>query len=212
MEIKYISLGSTCESAHCLKKYLRNEAYPFDWITTIDSEKFIKIIEDDFKFFLDVNCLLVVNKDPFILINNQYNIEFLHEGMFNKEFFFVNMKKLQEKYNRRIERFRNLKNFTGKVIFFRHSYKYSVSDPWRIFKCNDNLEISDSYSINLYNSLKKYFDKLNFTLIIINNHNENNIVEEKIIHENLIKIKCNTDLELEVKSELYKKYFINENL
>ena len=132
--------------------------------------------------------------------------------MFNKEFFFVNMKKLQEKYNRRIERFRNLKNFTGKVIFFRHSYKYSVSDPWRIFKCNDNLEISDSYSINLYNSLKKYFDKLNFTLIIINNHNENNIVEEKIIHENLIKIKCNTDLELEVKSELYKKYFINENL
>jgi hypothetical protein len=48
------------------------------------------------------------------------------------------------------------------LYFLRHAYKYSVTDPHRIFKCEENLEITDDYAIKLYDKLKSYFNKLNF--------------------------------------------------
>lgn len=88
MDTIYVSLGSTCEISHILKySQLRKQAFPFDWITTIDSDKFIQLIQDDFKFFLDPKYLVSTNIDPFPLINTYYNIEFLHDGIFNNELF-----------------------------------------------------------------------------------------------------------------------------
>ena len=210
MDYKFISLGSVCEVAHCLKECsLRKEGYPFDYITTIDSDKFIQLLEDKFKNLLDDTYLIPCNNDPYPIYNNYYNIEFLHEGVFNKtekSVYDLNYKNLQDKYKRRIERFLNLNDYTGKVYFIRHSYKYSISDPHRIYKNNDNIIITDDYAIKLYDVLKNIFTKLNFGLIIMNDHDENILIEEKKIHENLIMCKTNINLELDVKSKLYKNY------
>jgi hypothetical protein len=202
--IIFVSLGSTCEISHILKNnQLRKQAFPFDWITTIDSEKFIKLIQEDFKYFLDRKYLISTGKDPFPLLNTYYNIEFLHDGVFNNELFDINMQKFQEKYMRRINRFRDL---SGKVVFLRHSYKYSMTDPHRVYKCEDNLNISDDFAIKLYNVIANYFNKLDFTLICVNNHDKNELSEYKKINDNLILIDSNTALDLDIKSDLYKKY------
>ena len=75
MDYKFISLGSVCEVAHCLKECsLRKEGYPFDYITTIDSDKFIQLLEDKFKNLLDDTYLIPCNNDPYPIYNNYYNL------------------------------------------------------------------------------------------------------------------------------------------
>jgi uridine kinase len=71
------------------------------------------------KYFLDDNYLISTNKDPYPLLNTYYNIEFLHEGVFNNELFNDNIQKLKNKYTKKIERFRNLSEYTGNVVFFK---------------------------------------------------------------------------------------------
>jgi hypothetical protein len=208
MDTKYISLGSVCEVAHILRKGgLRLEGYPFDYITTIDSEGFLEILKDDFKYFMDDTCLLPANKDPYQIFNSYYKLEFLHEGVFNEELYETSIQTLKARYQRRIERFRNLKTYTGPVIFVRHAYKFSLDDPHRVYKCGDNINITEDYANRLYEILKIYFNELNFKLLILNNHTEDTIIEEKRIHDRLIIAKSNIALDIETKSDLYKQFF-----
>lgn len=147
----FVSLGSTCEICHVLRETgLRTVAYPFDWITTIDAPGFLNILREDFKHFLDTSCLQPVNKDPFPLLNVYYKTEFLHDGRFNKEILDTSMADFQSKYERRIQRFRDIANHKGKVVFLRHAYKYSLTDPNRVFFCEDNLEITVQWSCSIF--------------------------------------------------------------
>lgn len=206
MEPKYISLGSTCEVAHSLKSCgIRKEGYPFDYITTIDCHKFITILDTNFEHFIDDRHLVPAKVDPFPLYNTYYNIEILHEGVFNTEGYDRNMTLFKEKYMRRIERFRLLNEYGGKVVFLRHAYKYSVTDPHRIYQCADNIRIDDAYATELYASLKRFFDKLDFTLIILNNH-EGSFIEERRIHDKLIFCLNDPSKELVAKGNAYKEY------
>ncbi len=52
----FVSLGSYCRPAHILKGCnMRHAAYPFDWIMSFDGEGLIRVLKDDFKYFLDTN-------------------------------------------------------------------------------------------------------------------------------------------------------------
>lgn len=211
----FVSLGSTCEIAHVLRECgLRNASYPLDWITTIDTSGFLKLFQENFKHFLDKSCLTPVRKDPYPLLNEHHKIEFLHDGRFNDESFANSMTDFQSKYQRRIERFRNLNNPSPlHVVFLRHAYKYSTSDPHRVYYCQDNLKIDDDQSMETYHTLQKFFPDLPFTLIIVNNHDISDIILEKqMINDGLsgcklIKIHANPGLDLKTKSELYLRFF-----
>lgn len=208
----FVSLGSYCEVTHILRACgIRKAAFPFDWITTLDSEKFLEILDDDFCYFLDEDYLRVGDRGPGPLLNAYYLLEFLHEGDFRGNGYVPNMEKLQAKYQRRIQRFRSLSEYPGKVYFLRTAYIYSTTDPNRYYYCADNLEITDEYAWRLYHSLKHLFPQLDFTLIIINNWEEKEICEEKRLEENLIKIRSNPNLDLTTKSESFIK-FIQSNL
>jgi len=203
----FVSLGSTCEVAHILKANgFRKAAFPFDWITTIDSEKFLDILNQDFKYFLDESYLSVVDSGPGPLIHIYYHLELLHEGNFRGDLYQPNMQKLQSKYKRRIERFRKLTEYQGKVVFLRTAYQYSITDPHRYYHCAANLKISDEYSWKLYHALQNLFPNLDFTLIIINHYTGDSVREEKRLNDNLIKNKSNPYLEPSAKWEAYKEY------
>jgi hypothetical protein len=203
----FISLGSYCEPAHMLRFCnLRKKAFPFDWVISFSGESLIEILNDDFTHFLNDAFFLSYGPAGHLL-HSYYHLEFLHEGNFNGGQFIPLIEKLKPKYQRRIERFRQLSQYKEKVFFIRSAYQYSTTDPHRYFKFEDNIEISDEYSLRLYNALVKRFPHLNFSLIIINSHNNDSIEEEKKLLPNLIKFRANPNQDNQLKIDAYKKFF-----
>jgi len=85
---------------------------------------------------------------------------------------------LQSKYRRRIERFKTLKNHQGKVIFIRAAYIHSTVDLNRYYTVPENIEISEEYALKLHHALEKYFPDIDFSLIVVNNHDQQNIIKK----------------------------------
>jgi len=207
----FVSLGSNCGVAGILRASdLRNAAFPFDWMVTYDGEKFIELLDNDFAFFLDPKYLHVEPSDPGYLIQTYYHMEFLHEGDFRGQAYISSLEKLQSKCERRIERFRQLKNYSGKVTFIRSSYIDSLIDP-HIYVSNENIELTDDYSIRLYESLKIFFPKLNFTLIILNTHDGSGIIDERKITDHVIQIRSNLRASLLENVTAFKQYILSSN-
>ena len=185
----FISLGSWCNIALNLRTNgMRKAAFPFDWITSVDCEKFLEILITDFKYFLDDEYLFFKDNHFF---NNYYKLEFLHELPRDRGLNPATTEEwaaFKEKYIRRINRFKELENYKGKVYFLRSSFGYS-NHPQRRFKCAENVSISDTYACALYNTLKKRFPRLDFTLIICDIGKE-----EKKLSESLIRLQSVPDL------------------
>ena len=181
----FISLGSWCNVAINLKRNgMRKAAFPFDWIASVDCEKFLEIFTSDFKYFLDDNYLFI--KDSHIF-NNYYNLEFPHDQCLPQEMAEL-WATFKDKYMRRIDRFRELEHYKGKVYFIRSSFGYS-NDPERHFKCAENISISDVYAWRLFHTLLDRFPQLDFTLIICDL-----VKEAKILSKNLIRLQDIPDL------------------
>lgn len=202
----FVSLGSTCEPAHMLRYCeLRKFAFPFDWIVSFDGEALIEMLRNDFKNFLKDEYFVPYGLAGHLL-NTYYHLEFLHEGDFNQEFD-ENLEKLKHKYVRRIDRFKSLKYYRGKVFFIRYAYLYSTTDPNRFYKFEDNLEISKEYALRLHRSLKCIFPNLDFELIIINRSESDRFQEQEKagIHVRMFTVYPN--LELSKKIENYTDFF-----
>lgn len=120
-KIAFVSLGMNCAPATQLRKLgLRKEAYPFDWLI---SEHIESCLEDDFKFFfLDWK----INEKKNAILNH-YGFWFTHD--FPRtipdhqivENWNLSVPEIQKKYQRRIQRFRNLCQSTEyMVVLLRH--------------------------------------------------------------------------------------------
>ncbi len=204
----FISLGSTCEPAHMLRYAgLRHAAFPFDWIVSMDIEKLIEILDNNFWYFLQQEYLVPYNIGGGPLLHTRYHLEFLHEGDWRNEGYHANMPAFQEKYHRRIERFKKLSTHKGSIIFIRSAYVFSMTDPHRYYHVPQNLEISDEEAMKLYQALQRFFPKGHFSLFIVNPHTEKHIIEEKRLLENLHIIRANPYLEHEHKGMLYREFF-----
>jgi hypothetical protein len=122
----------------------RKASFPLDWVLSVDGEKVIEMLEDNFLHFFDINLL-----EPFVtgvLLQKYYHIEFCHEGDFSGVNFYYNMPAFFEKYYRRIQRFRKLNEYKGKVFFARSSWSLSTH-PNYAFSDPGNLEISVDFSL-----------------------------------------------------------------
>ena len=180
--VLFVSLGSTCVPANFTRFCeIRTASFPFDWILSLDEEKFVEVLEDDFAHFFDSGDLAVTSGN--VLLNTHYRLEFLHEeGHWNTQFSST-METFINRYERRIARFRNLRTFPGKVIFIRASDHYPA--PNRFFR--GNATIDEDQSLHLYNTLKKYFPDLDFTLMVLNfKEDEKRYVIQKELVDNLL--------------------------
>jgi hypothetical protein len=166
----YVSLGSICAPASMLREAgVRRAAFPFDWMISVDGEKLIELLENNFLNFLDQKYLKPFMNNG-ILLQNYYHMEFSHEGdwhNYNRVQKIEKLQNLTDKFQRRITRFRNLNNYSGKVVFIRVAWPLSVH-PNYAFADKGNLEISKEYALRLRNALKKLLPNLNFHLVIMN--------------------------------------------
>lgn len=207
----FVSLGSHCDVAHTLRACeMRESAFPFDWIVSMDLEGLITILRDDFKYFLDESCLKahgLIGDIP--LLNTYYHLEFLHEGSWKKQQYALTMKTFKSKYEMRIERFRRIRNYPGKVYFIRQAYPGSLTDPHRVYKYEDNIEISEDHARSLYQALKAYFIDLDFCLIVLNQEYEGRMEVKEIVEEHLIMAKINESLDRLDRNRAFKSFFVD---
>ena len=175
-----VSLGCHCAPAQYITQFgLRNYAFPFDWLFSNNFDGFCDLIENDFASFLDPNLLNVHPVLPFVVINDLYKIEFRHDfpsvGSTQVESILVpNWKdfsiEVNEKYNRRIARFRDLGNYKSKVFFIRMAYNSGIS-------YEGPKVITRGESVILRDILKRKFPQTDFALIIVNYENELNKID-----------------------------------
>ncbi len=156
---KIISLGGTCHTAIALRDLnFRKDAFPFDWVISTNHVNFIRILHEDFYNFLDESSFETINGIP-TRLNRYYHLDFPHDFGCSEDPQ-AEWILFQEKYSRRIERFRSLRSYKGKVFFIRVLWSQPIENAQGQFQENfkRTLEIRDA--------LDQYFPELDYTLVI----------------------------------------------
>ena len=183
----FVSLGNNCWTAQALQAYkLRECAFPFDWLFTLDDDGLNRAFDEDFAYFTDKNWFSPHNYSSVSVENSHYGMIFTHDWPFSdieltEERYLQHLEIIKVKYQRRIERFRKLRNYKGKVFFFRTFSTHS--------------DVIGEYGWNakkvrkLKASLDRYFPDLDFTLVILScsDPNISEVGEEKGVMEFKIK-------------------------
>jgi hypothetical protein len=173
-ETLYISLGANCEMALRLRDCgLRHAAFPFDWTITKRHNLFLNLFIDDFRFFTSTEYFDTVIEVPCCAKNIYYELYFIHDWPFPDQWsdsfrFTEQVLGIQAKYDRRINRFRELKNYTGKIFFFR------------TFWFEEGNFVNAQQAQELRNVLDLYFPNVDFTLVIVNYTDSNSPIIQGI--------------------------------
>lgn len=164
-KIIFVSLGMGCVPAIALRDAnLRTTAFPFDWNFSQHLDKLVTLLDEDFQFFFTRGPS---HKSYCGKAANLYSIEFCHDDPppFSD---MPGSESVIAKYQRRIERFRNLRTFPGKVIFLRQPHDDLCWPNPEIGKKIG--KIDDLEARELRDALRRYFPNLDFLLVIFNYH------------------------------------------
>lgn len=150
-----VSLGSMCQVAHQLQANgIRHHAYPFDWIIT-PAEGLSRFIAQKGEGFLERENLafgeLWANTNFIVTTDTLYDFKILHDFSVPFEESYAPVK---EKYDRRKERFFKLLKSNKKVLFVR-AY------------------LTRSQAERLDHVLRKFYPKLSYTILALNETEEN---------------------------------------
>jgi hypothetical protein len=163
-EFLCVSLGNTCTIAHQLALHkVTNAYYPFDWNLTLSVESVIYALAHKFEHFLDDDQVAAID-DQMKIHDMAYNILLVHDfplkeasspgGVSIVDNWRDYLAEVRTKYARRIQRFFDLKNYTGKLFFIRY-------------------DCSPQQAQLLLGELIKCFPQVDFVLIALNQtHNE----------------------------------------
>ncbi len=163
-----VSLGSGCDTGMMLRdNQLRHAAFPFDWLISNHHSSLISMLDQDFEFFADVRCFspLIDTKasdhnNP--LQHTHYKeLLFFHEEPVRYDWndqdkFREQLDRVSKKYTKRINRFRDLRSFSGKVYFIRNFLSNAEQAFWH-----------PELAVELRDALRRYFPTLDFILVIV---------------------------------------------
>ncbi|HSW87042.1 MAG TPA: DUF1796 family putative cysteine peptidase [Rhabdochlamydiaceae bacterium] len=183
----FVSLGSNCLTAGMFRHFDRREAaFPFDWMVTTDDLKLIEILDHNFQDFTNH---LLIGKHPHFsvghIVNHYYHVEFAHDWDLKywetPELFQEGIEKLKIKYDRKINRFRQLANYKGKVVFVRLRYPMQrclhARPDYYWYYLNIDID-QEELALQLNNALKKMFPSLDFKLVIITQSDTSDTLDE----------------------------------
>ncbi len=185
-DVIIVSLGSHCEVAAMIRSQgERYFATPVDWLLSLDHKGLVSLINDNFKQMFNIEYLYQYPEG--YVVNSLYKIDFRHDWPTND--LAGPLPKIQEMYERRIERFLNLHEISGRVFFVRSAFdsKLNVADnmPFYTQEC---FIVTAAEAEELRDSLEKKFSRLKFILVVINYEEEHspvivgrkNIIEFKV--------------------------------
>jgi hypothetical protein len=191
MKKRIVGLGSHCEVAGNLRfNDARVQAYPFDWLLTTDHAKFELLLERDFVDFLNPDHLhhhLPAGN----VVNTLYNIDFRHDHTLeNPEFLPDFTGPVLEKYERRIQRFRELEaEGLGTVYFVRVAWDTDMDSgvlPTITPGCD---VICVQHAIRLRDILRARFPSMDVQVVCVNYAGKDNpgLLEVEGVHQYIIR-------------------------
>ena len=178
----FVSLGCSCIPAGMIRHFgKRQVAFPFDWMLTLDEGGFLQLLNNNFQDFTNEKYLVKhpINGDH--LVHSLYRMEFSHYWIADywKDEILTceEIKKLQTKLKKRVDRFHNLADYNGTVIFIRTVIQPYYKPEWYWFdRCVERDE--KEFSLKLHGVLKNLFPNLNFKLIIVSQAEGQNRIED----------------------------------
>ncbi|MBA2936861.1 hypothetical protein HZF08_00915 [Paenibacillus sp. CGMCC 1.16610] len=117
----YISLGSTCQTAHQLRRLgLRKYAGPLDWFISDSTGEVVRLINHRFKGFMELSQLELIGTtyECFVIRDNASGVTSFHDFplYLTAERWRDAYPAFKEKLNRRVDRF--MKTMQGQPILF----------------------------------------------------------------------------------------------
>ena len=179
----FISLGSHCEpSQQLILNNLRSAAFPFDWLLTLNFSGFLSLLQDDFAFFMDKRYL--VQDSQGVVLNTYYQIDFRHElHDWTDNDFMKHFPEIKEKYQRRIQRFKECRHNKTRAYFIRAAFDLNLNPhlPTITKECT---KIDAVQACTLKNLLHQKFPQLDLYVVILNYEEEKTVPitgEERIL-------------------------------
>lgn len=174
----YISLGEDCQVALSMRDLnVRLAAYPFDWMISSDFDKLTQAFREDFVDFLNPQHM-EIGTAPFGLtwgvFDNYYRLIFLHdfpnhepENAVDFDVKYPNynfadyLPEVTAKYERRLQRLRDVLGASGPVIFIRTATSRKFNIP-----CTPK-QVSA-----FIKTIKKRYPQLRFLFVIVHTNPE----------------------------------------
>ncbi len=200
----FVSLGSTCEVTHQLRHLeLRAAAFPLDWALSLNNSQIIRALDEDFSYLNDEKYL---SSYTTVLLNTRYCLLYPHEGNWEEPFYSETLENFKCTSQRRIDRFKSLYSYQGKVFFIRAACP-NAENQNAVYTDKENLHITDDYSTLLYQTLKNKFPRLDFKLVVMNFFNEDHVYIRNI-SDDIIEIYYNPYFDTKPKLNLAKRTFV----
>jgi len=132
----------------------------------------IAALDEDFGYFIDEGHLFQNPSALWMIENRTYHIEFRHDWSFpdftiTPERCKTQLEEMKSKYTRRIERFRQLRNFRGKVVFIRVAQDVTYGGPTYWWHEGEE-RVTAEQAIEIRDAISRFFPELDFTLAIVN--------------------------------------------
>lgn len=170
----FVSLGSTSMLTANFRFAGIKSSFPFDKLLVTDGSGLISLLKDDFAFFLDKRYLhqdLDFISINYRVLNTRYNLEFRYDWDDLDDNFEEYLPQIQKKYQKLIDKFRQLDQHRGKVYFVRAAFPEGcwINPNFFLPKLSNSSDIiSYAHAKELREVLSQKFPNLDFDLIIIN--------------------------------------------
>lgn len=146
--VKFISLGGNCSIAKQMRNNnINQKTLPFDWVRCNDFNMVLKLLDNNFEYFMDNLKLINIDNDNKFVIHTRedkssyiyrdmkYNITFYHDFYDN-----VDIDEVKDKYRRRISRLYQILKSNEEIVFVRSDIFVKNIDINILFKLDNILK------------------------------------------------------------------------
>lgn len=173
-----ISIGSSCQTSYQLRRMkLSKEAGPFDWFISASVPGLVKLFNNGFQHYMELDQLQLIGKahQHYIVRDTHYNIDSYHDFKFTQSESLWNQEypAFKQKIERRVQRLLNSLAQSPSIVLVR-------------------TQLTKEAALQLHQAVKPWIGTSDYVLLAVNNHEDlsrTDVISEEWGLENLKAVK-----------------------